>query len=486
MHEFNGESKLLKIVKITLALLLLIGVSTQALLINKVKAVESLPTVWVKVYRIQAIDSIEGIFEDGADWRFKVQVSDGETTTTKEFKCPSNDDDIVVNHVDSFTDLKHSYVSITIMLFEDDLFGDETADISSAGDYFDCTYYLKTNNFVGDVTIVEGGYNKTSGDYDGSVTTDENDANLWFYIWDNYDAPIANAGEDKQCYTGEKVNFDGSGSTASGGSSIVKYEWDFENDEIIDAEGAKTSFTYQQKGVHFCRLKVTDSIGEWSEDTCVINVMNKPPVAEFVYSPLNPTIQDAINFVDQSSDPDGYITSWLWDFGDGISTSLQNPTHTFSQKGNHDVILMVTDSDGAQKSITYTIVVLNLPPVACFNCTTASPRTTDDVQFTDESTDPENIPFQAYLWDFGDGYTSDLQNPTHKFASKGNYNVTLTVWDDENANSTYSMIISVSEPPPSEVPISFPLWVIALVVVAILAIGVSALYVRRRHKTAAI
>jgi PKD repeat protein len=59
---------------------------------------------------------------------------------------------------------------------------------------------------------------------------------------------------DQTVYTGEKVNFDGSASTASAGSSLVKYEWDFENDGGIDAEGAKTSYTYNVKG-QYCGVK---------------------------------------------------------------------------------------------------------------------------------------------------------------------------------------------------------------------------------------
>lgn len=227
---------------------------------------------------------------------------------------------------------------------------------------------------------------------------------------------------------------------------------------------------------------MTDSIGEWDEDTCSVNVKNPCPTAEFACSPVDPNIQVAVNFVDQSSD-DEYITSWSWDFGDGTTSTLQSPTHTFGQKGSHEITLTVTDNDGAQGSTTHTIVVINLPPNASFECTPTSPRTDDDVQFTDKTIDPENLPLSACLWDFADGYTSDLQNPVHKFESKGNYDVTLTVWDDENSTDTFVMTISVTEPPPPEVTIPIPLWVIALVIMAIFGIGVSAVYIRRRSRT---
>jgi len=432
-----------------------------------VSAAENLPTVWVKVYRIQAVDTIENVPEGGADWRYTITVSDGETLTKRDFKCPLNNDNIVLDRADSFTDIKNQDVFVTISLYEDDQSGAETADISSTGTSFSGTYNLASNELGGDDTILEGEYYKTSGDYDGSTQIDENDANLWFTIFDNYDAPAANAGKDQSVLTGEEVNFDGSISTASEGSSIVKFEWDFENDGVIDAEGEKTSYTYSQKGTQTCRLTVTDSIGVTSEDTCIVNILNRRPIAEFTFSPTDPTIQDQMNITDTSSDPDGTITSRRWNFGDGATSTFKNPSHTFTQKGKWQITLTVTDNDGAEDSITHTVTVINLPPAASFNCT-PNPQTDVDIQFTDNSIDPENKSL-SWLWDFGDGNTSELQTPTHKFAKEGNYNVTLTVTDDENATDTYTMTIPITKPPQTSG--SIPLWIIAVVVIVIAATG---------------
>ena len=432
-----------------------------------VSAAENLPTVWVKVYRIQAVDTIENVPESGADWRYTITVSDGETLKTRDFKCPQNNDNIVLDRADSFTDIKNQDVFVTISLYEDDLTGAETADISSTGTSFSCTYNLASNELGGDDTIIEGEYYKTSGDYDGSTQTDENDANLWFTIFDNYDAPAANAGKDQSVPTGEEVNFDGSLSTASEGSSIVKFEWDFENDGVIDAEGENTSYTYNQKGTQTCRLIVTDSIGVTSEDTCIVNILNRRPMAEFTFSPSDPTIQDQVNITDTSSDPDGSITSWLWNFGDGATSRFKNPSHTFTQKGEWQITLKVTDNDRAEDSITHKVTVINLQPAASFNCT-PNPQTDMDIQFTDNSVDPENKSL-SWLWDFGDGNTSELQTPTHKFANEGDYNVTLTVTDDENATDTFTMTVPVTKP--SQTSGSIPLWIIAAVVIVIASIG---------------
>jgi PKD repeat protein len=434
-----------------------------------VSAAENLPTVWVKIHRIQLIDDIENVLEGEADWRYTITVIDSETLTTREFKCPPNVDSIVVDRSDSFTDIKNQDVFVTITLYEDDQSGSETADISSSGTSFDCTYNLASSELGGDETIIEGDYYKTSGDYDGSRQTDENDANVWFAIFDDYDAPVANAGGDKSVGTGEKVNFDGSLSTASEGSSIVKFEWEFENDGIIDVEGEKTSYTYSQKGEQTCRLVVTDSIGVLSEDTCIVNVLNRIPIAEFTFSPSNPTIRDMVNITDASFDSDGTITSWFWDFGDETNLTLQNPSHTYSQKGEWQVTLTVTDNDGAKSSTTHTVTVINLQPEACFECTPDA-QTGMEVQFMDNSVDPENRSL-SWLWDFGDGNTSDLQTPTHKFATEGDYNVTLTVTDDENAVDTYSMTVSVTEAPQTETADATPLWMIAVVVIVIAAAG---------------
>ena len=348
-----------------------------------VSGAENLPTVWVKVYRIQAVDAIENVLESEADWRYKITVSDGEILTTRDFKCSPNKDDITLDRADSFTDIKNQDVFVSIALYEDDLVSSETADISISGQYFIGTYNLISNELGGDGIIMEGKYYKTSGDHDGSTQTDENDANLWFTIFDNYDAPAANAGKDQSVYTGEEVNVDGSLSTASEGSSIVKFEWDFENDGRIDDEGENTLYIYNQKGTQTCRLIVTDSIGVTSEDTCLVNVMNRRPAAEFTLSPSDPSIEDEVNMTDSSSDPDGTVTSWLWDFGDGK--------------------------------------------------------------------------------------TSELQAPSHKFAAEGNYNVTLTVTDDENATDTYTMTVPVTDPPQNSGAI--PLWIIAVVVIVIAAAG---------------
>lgn len=437
------------------------------------------PNVWIKIYRIQKIDDIEGFLEGEADWRYNVRIWDGDQYKTDEYTPASNHDDIVVNKVHTFGDIMTVSTSIYVYLYEDDLFGYEVADISGAKgrSRFDLVYDLISNTFTSDEVIIEGGYYKTSGDYDGSVTTDENDANLWFTIWDNYDLPTADAGSDQIAYPDDKVNFDGSGSTASSGSSIVKYEWDFENDGIVDAEGQKTSYTYLSKGEFTVRLRVTDNLGEFNDSFCTVTVLNPIPVANFTWSPLPATIQDIINFVDTSQD-DESIISWFWDFGGGANSTEQNPSHQYADKGTYDVQLTVTDNDYATDSETKTITIQNVPPIADFTYSPTSTKKGQDVQFTDTSTDPEGKEL-IYLWDFGDGYTSTHKSPIHKYTEAKQYIVNLTVTDDEEAVNSTTKTISISEIPIYEQQEFY----IAIAIVIVVAVAISAFALRRR-KTA--
>jgi PKD repeat protein len=134
------------------------------------------------------------------------------------------------------------------------------------------------------------------------------------------------------------------------------------------------------------------------------------------------------DFTDSSSDPDGSIASWSWDFDDGASSSARNPSHTYGQDGSYRVTLSVTDDRGATASVSHTVTVQapapNTPPTAgfSFSCSDLA------CSFTDESADTEG-PIAEWQWDFGDGSSSSDQSPSHLYGSAGAFPVTLTVTD---------------------------------------------------------
>jgi PKD repeat protein len=167
------------------------------------------------------------------------------------------------------------------------------------------------------------------------------------------------------------------------------------------------------------------------------------PVASFTYSPTtNLSIFTSINFFDSSIDLDGTIISWLWDFGDNTTSSSQNPTHMYSNKGIYTINLTIIDNDGHVDYSSQFITIINLSPIADF---TYSPERTiaeQDIIFTDLSEDPEgkNI---SYFWDFGDDSESNEKNPIHRYTEYGTYTVNLTVTDDEGATNSHSTIFTI-------------------------------------------
>lgn len=424
---------------------------------------QTYPSTSIKIYRIMKIDDIEGSGEGEADWFYHVGIYKDGSWEWQHSPVPiaTDQDNVIVNKVHKFT-VSSTSVRFNIKLCEDDYWsGDDKADIGSdssgglddgdcVGYYvkgkgnYDGTYNLKTNTLTGDKTTFEQGYYKTSGDYDGSIATDQNDAAVYFSISDDYDPPTANAGYDQTVYVGDLVNFNGYCSSASAGSSISKYEWDFNNDGIYDAEGQIVSHTYNKKGTYTVVLRATDSLGVTDTDSLIVTVPNPPPTASFKFSPSNPTTATNIQFTDTSTDG-GVIIAWHWNFGDYSSSSEQNPTHKYSDDGTYTVRLTVTDNDNARDSISKTVTVQNVPPAASFSVSPSRPTTDDTITFLDKSTDSDGK-VVSRSWDFGDGYSSSQKQPTHKYTSAGTYTVKLTVTDDDGATDSTTKAITIKKP----------------------------------------
>ena len=160
--------------------------------------------------------------------------------------------------------------------------------------------------------------------------------------------------------------------------------------------------------------------------------------ASFTVSPAQGNAPLPVQFTDTST---GSPTSWLWDFGDGTTPTLQNPTYTYNLAGSYTVKL--TASNGIQSNtseipsavnvLTSTTPVADTPVIA-FSSNLTSGKAPLIVQFTDKSTG--NV--TSWFWDFGDGGTSNEQNPIHKYNKTGSYSVTL------NASNKYTYSILAS------------------------------------------
>jgi PKD repeat protein len=171
---------------------------------------------------------------------------------------------------------------------------------------------------------------------------------------------------------------------------------------------------------------------------------NHAPSAGFAFDTTDLTA----DFTNTSTDSDGTITGWSWDFGDGNTSTAQNPSHTYTSAGTYDVSLTVIDDGGATDGTSQSVTVTapNAPPTADFTYST----TDLSADFADTSTDGDGT-ITGWSWDFGDGNTSTAQNPNHTYASAGTYDVSFTVTDDDGATDSASQSVSVAETPMGEI-----------------------------------
>jgi PKD repeat protein len=128
----------------------------------------------------------------------------------------------------------------------------------------------------------------------------------------------------------------------------------------------------------------------------------------------------SVRFMDQST---GSPTAWTWEFGDGTTSTDQNPTHIYNQTGVYNVALTASNEKTSDTCTQYRCIIVNAVPVAAFTANATAGQTPFTVQFTDQSTSGAD----GYQWQFGDGTTSTDQNPVHTYTSPGSYSVMLTV-----------------------------------------------------------
>lgn len=275
---------------------------------------------------------------------------------------------------------------------------------------------------------------------------------------------VANNKEGKtEVLTGDTVTFDGSRSNDNKNPArtgkIVSYEWDLDGNGTYEkhTDSPIITYSYPNNGMYKVRLKVTDNEGAIGiSNPVMIVVHNRPPRAAFTLSPQYPSDADEVQFTDGSSDADGTIASWKWSFGDGTTSTEQNPSHRFSDDGTYEVSLIVTDNDKAASTpFTKTITVTNAAPIAKFDLPTGA-SAGNPVTFHDRSTDPSPTGSIVHVaWDFGDGTFcpgsvagcagGDIHNPVHTYAAAGTYTVNLVVIDDDGALAAITHTITVAK-----------------------------------------
>jgi thermitase len=195
---------------------------------------------------------------------------------------------------------------------------------------------------------------------------------------------------------------------------------------------------------YYWRIVATDSQGAVTEGPLwrFATEAGTPVTADFWATPVSGVEPLRVNFTDGSTSQDG-IASWLWDFGDGDTSTEQNPSHVYAQDGTYTVSLTVTEADGDTntKNKTGYITVSDTSPAADFSASPLSGGEPLTVDFTDSSTSYDGI--TSWLWDFGDGNTSTDQSPRHTYTEATVFTVTLTVSEMDGSSSAVSRPVEV-------------------------------------------
>ena len=238
---------------------------------------------------------------------------------------------------------------------------------------------------------------------------------------------------------------------------LQSWQWDF-GDGTQPSYERNPQHSYIQTGQYNVTLIVTDTDGNTDMKSQYVDVANIKPVVNFGYVPLNPLTNETITFTDQSQDYDGNIVSWLWDFRDGETSTLQNPTHFYTAPGTYVVQLSITDNDQETVTRTKSITINysgteNIPPVADFTFFPLDPQPSEEITFDAiSSDDPDGyIDWDNCQWDWNnDGiYDATGIEAIYSWNEQGDYDVTLQVMDNNGSTNTITKTIHVESGPPS-------------------------------------
>ncbi|MBK9730447.1 MAG: PKD domain-containing protein [Chitinophagaceae bacterium] len=227
----------------------------------------------------------------------------------------------------------------------------------------------------------------------------------------------------------------------------------FANDTCTFCEGknhiatvtanANGAFIYNAAISGSVTATVTDAEGNTSAfATCADTTIGNCIVAGFITSIVHCENQP-VSFLDQTvTDPSTEISSWDWNFGDGVTSTEPSPEHAFATDGTFSVQLIATNSNGCSDTIIKSIVINDLPvadfnalPVACVNTA---------VHFVDASTGGTGGNISSRNWDFGDGFSSTGVNPSHTYDSAGIYTVTLIVTNSFGCTGSTSNTVEIA------------------------------------------
>ncbi|HHG85309.1 MAG TPA: PKD domain-containing protein, partial [Bacteroidetes bacterium] len=231
--------------------------------------------------------------------------------------------------------------------------------------------------------------------------------------------------------------------STSGSAAVNSWQWDF-------GDGGSSNMQYPDhlygaNGTFLVCLTITttDSCTSTFCDSIQIGCVLSGCDAFFSSFPsVNGC--PSIDFFDYSIGNNGMVNNWAWTFGDGSTSNMQNPSHAYAANGTYLVCLSIQTTDSCTDTYCDTLNISCITPPTCnagfqwtfgSNCPTTS--------FFDGSTASPGV-VNSWSWTFGDGGTSNMQNPAHTYAANGTYLVCLTIATSDSCTSTFCDTLAIS------------------------------------------
>jgi len=233
--------------------------------------------------------------------------------------------------------------------------------------------------------------------------------------------------------------------TSNGGTS---YYWNFGDGNTSNA--ASPSHTYAAAGIYNVKLAIYD--GPCGDSVTTQLTVNPAPTVNFTFSPGQPCpAPAAIQFNNFTSG----ATSFAWSFGDGGTSTQNNPTHTYTTNNFFPVTLTATNVFGCSSSLSNTVDVLALDvwitPAIAAGCVPLSINFNHIVYYPHPVTNIWQIypyPVTSYSWNFGDGNVSNLSTPSNTYINpNNNFNCALTVTTANGCTATGTRNVSAGSKP---------------------------------------
>lgn len=219
------------------------------------------------------------------------------------------------------------------------------------------------------------------------------------------------------------------------------YYWEFGDGNT--STDKNPTHSYLTAGTYSVTVKTTNHTSCEQKSAAKVVTVTSGPQPSFTFG-NNQCKNTAVSFTNMTTGTNG-STTYLWDFGDGNTSTDENPTHTYTAPGTYNVELTASNGITCSNVILNVITILD-SPTSSFTFTNNNECAGTPISFTHTATG--TLPSSTYSWNFGDGNTSNLENPTHTYAIAGTYSVTLTVSNGANCKTvSIPVVVTVTESP---------------------------------------